>query len=211
MIRQLTSALADLTVYVLPASQKPWGAAMKEELRYIQRPGEALVYASGCIWAATLTRIRSFDTLFGGMLWLLAAATLVFASLQLSCAIRGLAALSGGPDGLYTAMISSHGQKSELVTKYESARPFIVFSFFVLAIGHLILAWLLIQGQVRRFAFVWLSTFVIATISVAIQLSILWDASSIPSEFHGLLVQGLALSLLLTWSDGRHLQSRKSK
>jgi hypothetical protein len=112
--------------------------------------------------------------------------------------MRGIAVLLGAPDGMRDALIE-HGADVALIASYEAARPMVVGCFVALGFAQLATAWFLSQRQVGRFLAAWATALIIAGLAVVIQLSIIWEVEGVPSEFHGLLIQAIAVPALLAW------------
>jgi hypothetical protein len=188
---------------VLPSRYREWGRAMKAELLHIGDDRAALDHARGCLVAALRERGRDFETRFAAGLWAAALIGALFASFHMLCATRGIAVLAGAPDGFRAALVRG-GASMELLTSYESARPIVIASLVGLAFAHLAGAVFLASGHLGRFLYAWVAAAAFAILAVAIQLSIVWTADSLPSEFAPFLLQSTLLVPLLLWSRGRH-------
>lgn len=207
MMRQFAIALCDIATFVLPVGRKPWGNAMAAELVHMDDRA-AFAFACGCMLTAARERARDFDTRFVAGLWSVSTVTGLFAILQIMCAVRGVRTLFGGPDGMRDALLRNYGAGSSLIATYELARPIVIGSFFLLSFAHIAAALFLLRAQLRRFLIAWFVAMLIAIVTVAIQLSIFWNLDGLPLEFHALLIQAVALSALLAWSDGRHIHGK---
>jgi hypothetical protein len=82
--------------------------------------------------------------------------------------------------------------------------PFVIACLFALGFAHLGASYFLLRREWRRFLIAWCGALVAAIVAVAVQLSVVWNADGLPSEFFALLVQAVALPILLLWSNGRH-------
>ena len=203
MSGRLAASLCDLAIRILPARRDRWGEAMKAELAYIDEAGPAMAHASGCLVAAAKARALDFDTRFAAALWSVAGITAGFAAFHLSCAARGVAALTGGRDGFLEALVRG-GAGPELVASYRSAMPVVICCFIFLGLAHGAAAWWLVRRDFERFLVAWSAALGFAAAAVFIQLSVVWTPIGLPSESWGLLVQAVALPVLLLWSRGRH-------
>lgn len=209
MSARLPLALCALARLVLPARRKLWGDAMRVELAHIDDPRSAMRHAGGCVVAAVRERAHDFDSRFAAGLWVVALASAAFALFHLACAARGVRVLLGGHDGFLEALIRS-GADGQILASYTGARPLVIACFAGLGLAHLAAAFLLFRMELRRFLFAWSAALLIATVAVAVQLSIVWSADGLPSEYFALLVQATAVPLLLFWSNGRHHLRGKS-
>jgi hypothetical protein len=196
--------LCDIAGRVLPARRKHWGEAMRVELAYMDDPRSAMRHAGGCVLAAVRERALDFDSRFAAGLWSVALASAAFAVFRLACAARGVGVLLGGHDDFREALVRG-GADARTLAGYEGARPVVIAGFVALGLAHLVAAFLLFRVDLRRFLLAWAATLLIATLAVAIQLSIVWSLDGLPSEYFALLVQAVAVPLLLFWSNGRHL------
>lgn len=175
---------------------------MLVELSHVENNRAALTFESGCLLAALRERVRDADTQIRAALWSIAIVTALYAAFQLTCATRGLAVLLGAPDGMRDAFVQQ-GVTPAVMARYEAARPIVVGCFFALGMAQLATAWFLSRRQIRLFVTAWSIALLIAGIAVALQLSIVWNVQGLPSEFHALLVQAVAVPTLLVWSDGQ--------
>ncbi len=201
MTRRLAALLNAASLRVLPSSRREWGEAMSAELAYIDDRA-ALVHAGHCVVAAFGERVRDFETRFSAALGLVAMATVVFALTQLECAMRGVQVLLGRSDGML-ALLIDHGAGPQRVALYQTTRPLVVTCFLLLGAIQLLGAWLLLRRRWRPFLVVWGAALAVAVCAVWLQLRVVWSLDGVPSEFNGVLVQAVCLSLILAWSNGR--------
>lgn len=202
MKRRLAAAICRAASRLLPDRRQGWADAMLAELAHADDDRDALVFAAGCLFAAMHERVHDIDSRYVAGLWSLAIATALFAVLQLECAARGIATLFGARDGMHDALIQ-HGASAALLENYTAARPVVIAGFVALGCLQLAGAWFLSRGQLHRFLAASGTALVIATTVVAIQLSIVWTLNGVPSEFHALLMQAVALPALLAWFHRR--------
>ncbi len=208
MTRRLPRILCTVATHLLPASRRSWADGMIAELAYVDDDRAALRFACGCLLAAVRERARDADTHVIAGLWTIAVATAFYAVVQLACAVRGVAVLFGARDGMRDALLR-HGAPSTVIASYEAARPAVVGCFLALGIAQLATAWFLSRGQIRPFATAWCIALMIAGLAVAIQLSIIPASAGVPSEFHTLLMQAVAVPALLVWLHRRQHHPRE--
>ena len=207
MRRRLAIGLCAAACRVLPAARRPWADAMIAELPHADSDRAALAFAGGCLLAALRERSRDIDTRFARGLWSIAVVTALFAILRLACAARGIEVLLGARDGMHDAL-AARGAGPALIASYEAARPLVIGCFLALGCAQIAAAWFLSRGQFHRFLVAWCVALVVASTAVAIQLSIVWTLDGVPSEFHALLVQAVAVPALFAWL--RRQQSRSA-
>lgn len=205
MMRHLAVALCEAAGRLLPATRKRWADAMIVELSHADDDRDALAFGAGCLHAALRERARDLDTRFAAGLWSIAVFTALFAVLRLECAARGIAVLLGARDGMRD-LLAVQGASLALLARYDFARPAVTGCFVILGCAHLAGGWFLGQGQVRRFMAAWCVALVVAAFAVAVQLSVFWQLDGVPSEFHALLVQAIAVPALLAWFHRRQSQ-----
>ncbi len=202
--QQLALALCHLASRTLPLARRQWGDAMIADLAAADEDQQALAYAGGCLRAAIAERCRDFDTRFAAALWSVALVTGLFAMIHLVCAAHGVAVLLGAPDGMLTSLRQSDGMSAATIARYEAARPFVIGCFFTLGFVQAAAGWFLVRADFKRFLWAWCAAAIVAAVAVTIQLSVIWTADGVPSEFYALLVQAAAIPALLLWSNGRH-------
>lgn len=176
---------------------------MVAELSQTEGDRAALSFAGGCLLAAMRERAHDADTHLKAGLWSIVIVTTLYAVDRLVCAGRGIAVLLGAPDGMREALLR-HGITPAAMASYEMARPIVVGCFLALACAQFASAWFLSRGQIRAFAIAWLVALLSACIAVVVQLSVFWDVEGLPSEFHTLLLQALAVPALVAWSHHQH-------
>jgi hypothetical protein len=201
--RRFAIALCDLAGSVLPSECRQWRHAMRAELDHIADERDALEHAGGCVAAALGQRARDFDTRFTAGLWSAALVGAIFAAIHILCAARGIAVLRGAPDGFLDSLVRG-GADAGLIASYERARPIVIAGLLGLGLTHLAGMAFLVRRDLRRFAYAWCAAVLIAILAVAIQLSVVWSADTLPSEFVAPLLQSGLLLMLLHWSRGRH-------
>lgn len=208
MMRRVAYALGDIASRLLPKALRAWGDAMIAEIGHADADRAALGFAIGCVVAALRARVFDAETRFSAGLWSIALLTAFFAVLRFECAVNGVRVLLGAPDRMEEALLQ-HGATRSLIAHYQAGRPFVILCFLALGCMGLIAAWFLSRRDYRRFLSAWCAAFFVAVVAVAIQLSIVWSAPGLPSEFHPLLMQAIAVPALLAWSQTRREHARR--
>ena len=202
MMRRLPLILCHVASRLLPARRRSWADGMLAELSYADDARAALSFAVGCLLAALRERLRDADTHIIAALWTIAVITAFYALVRLACAVRGVAVLFGARDGMLDALLR-HQAPPTVLAGYETARPIVIGCFLALGFAQFATAWFLSRRQFRSFATAWCIALLIAGVAVAIQLSIIPSGAGVPSEFHALLMQAVAVPALLVWSHRR--------
>lgn len=208
MMQRLPHILCNVALRLLPRSRRSWADGMIAELWHADGDRAALAFASGCLLAALRERVCDAHTHSIVCLWTIAVTTAFYAVIQLVCAAHGVAVLFGARDGMRDALLR-HGASSTVMANYDVARPIVVGCFLALGAAQLATAWFLSRGQVRLFASAWCIALVIAGMAVGIQLSIVPNGAGVPSEFHALLMQAVAVPALLIWLRRRQRHSQE--
>jgi hypothetical protein len=87
-LRIIATALARGSAALLPAGRSEWGAAMEAEANAIEKPGAALVFAAGCLWAASKERMLTMKFALKAAWWLPLAMMAALAVAASTSAIR---------------------------------------------------------------------------------------------------------------------------
>lgn len=209
MRRRLALALCGIARTMLPARQRPWADAMIAELPHAENDATALAYAGGCLIGALRERLRDDATQLVAGLWAIALVTGYCAVSQIACAARGIGVLMGARDNMLQALLAN-GASPAMIAGYQAARPTVIICFIILGGAQLAAAWFLSAQQLHRFAVTWCVALVAASVAVIIQLSIVPGADGVPSEFHALLLQAVALPALLFWCHFRQGRSGRT-
>jgi hypothetical protein len=198
MIRRLARKLGDVAAAMLPGARRAWGEAMAAEIETIAGDWEAARFAAGCVVAGLKARASDFDTQFAAGLGTLALASAAFAMFHIRLAWGGAEILLGRRDAFYETLWRSD---PTVASAYRTAIPIVAFCFLLLGLIHLRGAYLLARGRLREFAFVWCAALAVATLAVAIQLSVVWTLDGVPNEFFALMLQSLGVPALLIWKE----------
>lgn len=132
--------------------RRDWALAMQGEFQSAIEDGHALRFATGCLIAAWRQMPAQEQGRFVIANYALALGMFVpMAVLQLEF-VAGLPFLSLGPSGLYAMLTPDSVQGPFLIHAYSSAIPVLVALWTLLGIGHLRLAWLLLERDWSRVA-----------------------------------------------------------
>ena len=126
--------------------RQTWSRAMEAEYQVAAAQGEALSFAAGCLLAAWREMLASAQGRF--VLTSYAAALFIMvpmAAIEIGCAIFGLPYLYTDQRGLAGALLIGGSHEALLRETYLSAVPALAFAQLVAGIGHLRLAWSLVD------------------------------------------------------------------
>ncbi|HVJ03406.1 MAG TPA: hypothetical protein VM662_14585 [Sphingomonas sp.] len=147
----LARAVMALAVCCMGESRREWALAMQVEFEAAAAEGRPLRFAFGCLaaaWREMLTREegRFVLTNYAMVLGLM----LPMAALQIGCALLGLPYLYAGQDGLRGALLDGGAQEALLRSVYQAAVPSLALLLLLLGIGHLRIAWAMLEGDWSR-------------------------------------------------------------
>lgn len=149
-------AMMALAACCLGESRREWAAAMQAEHEAAAADGRSLSFAAGCLaaaWRGMLTReegrfiLTSYALALGLMI--------PMATVQIGSALFGFPYLYPGEGGLSGALLV--GAEHELILRrtYQAAVPALALLLLLLGIGHLCIAWAILErdwARVRRLA-----------------------------------------------------------
>ncbi|PLR25019.1 hypothetical protein SGCZBJ_12330 [Caulobacter zeae] len=150
----LAERLLDHAAAVLPAAQRDWAAGMKAELSAIDAPGEAVVFAAGCVLAAYRRRIDPMRIalvsarLFVAALAMLAAA---FHVLPTSYWLLVLADLKlSGMEGWAGRLGMFRGASAEqAIDGLLQFQPWNIMLTLIMGFSFAAAAWFVVKGRMR--------------------------------------------------------------
>lgn len=153
-----------LAVCCLCQSRRAWSAAMRAEFEVAVEDGHALSFALGCFATACRELVTREEGCFTLTTYTLVLGVMLpMAALQTGCALFGLPYLYPGRTGLSGAVLDGRVQEGFLRGVYQSAVPSLTLIVLLLGIGHLCVAWAMLEGnwgRVRRLALLGLATMV---------------------------------------------------
>jgi hypothetical protein len=139
-----------LAARCLGEGRREWAHAMRVELEVAERDGRPLAFAFGCLTAAWRNMPLQEEGRFALANHALALGLLIpMAGLQFEC-VAGVPYLSLG--GLYAMLTPGSAEEPFLIHAYSSAVPIMLGLWLLLAMGHLRLAWLLLERDWARVA-----------------------------------------------------------
>ncbi|MDV3455615.1 hypothetical protein RZN05_01360 [Sphingomonas sp. HF-S4] len=146
MRMSVSRAVMALAICALGESRREWARAMRVEFDAAAEDGRPLLFALGCLAAAgreLLTREEGRFVLTNYALAL--GLMLPMAALQIGCALLGLPYLYGGQGGLRGALIDGGTQELLLRSVYQAAVPSLSLLLLLVGIGHLRIAWAMLE------------------------------------------------------------------
>jgi hypothetical protein len=142
----VSRAIMALALCCLDESRREWSAAMSVEFEAALADGKPLPFAAGCLtaaWRELLTREkgRFFLTNYALVLGVM----IPMAALQIGCALFGLPYLYPGQHGLSGALLEGSAHEALLRSVYQAAIPSITLLQLLIGLGHLRIAWVMLN------------------------------------------------------------------
>lgn len=150
----LSRAIMAVAVCCLDESRREWAAAMQAEFETAVGEGKPLAFAIGCLaaaWREMLTRKQGRFTVTNYALAL--GLMIPMAALQIGSALFGLPYLYPGQDGLRGALLEGAAHEVLIRGTYQAAVPSLALLLLLLGLGHLRIAWAMLErdwGRVTR-------------------------------------------------------------
>ncbi|MEH3159671.1 MAG: hypothetical protein PGN08_12520 [Sphingomonas taxi] len=146
MTMLLSRAIMTLAKACMGDDRRDWSLAMQAEYEVAAADGQALSFASGCLLAAWRQMLMSAQGRFTMTNYAIALGIMIpMAALQIGCAVFGLPYLYPGQHGLAGAMLVGGSHEALLRSIYLGAVPSLALIQMVTGIGHVRLAWLLVE------------------------------------------------------------------
>ncbi|MBN2972525.1 hypothetical protein JW805_10895 [Roseomonas aeriglobus] len=146
MIDRLSRGLLRLATTSLRERRGAWADAMEAEADAAKDDGRLLSFAAGCLVAAGREAIECAQGRFILTNYLLVLVLLLpMATVQIGCALFGLPYLYPGDGGLAGAVTEGSAHEPLLRSLYQAAVPSLALAQLVTGVGHVRLAWALLE------------------------------------------------------------------
>jgi hypothetical protein len=142
----VSRALMAMAICCMDEGRRDWSAAMLAEFETAVTEGKPLSFATGCLtaaWREMLTREKGHFVLMNYGLVL--GVMIPVAALQIGCALFGLPYLYPGQRGLSGALLEGGAHEVLLRSVYQAAIPALALLQMLIGLGHLRLAWLMLN------------------------------------------------------------------
>jgi len=139
-------ALMALTACCLDEGRREWARAMQAEFGAAVEDGKPLRFACGCLAAAARELVTRAEGRFVLTSYALALGLMLpMAALQIGCAVLGLPYLYAGHGGLGGALVAGGAQEALMRGVYQAAVPSLSLLLLLVGIGHLRIAWAMLE------------------------------------------------------------------
>jgi hypothetical protein len=144
-------AVLAIAVCGLDESRRQWGRAMQAEFETAVEDGKPLRFAMGCLAAASRELVTRAEGRFTLTSYVVAIGLLLpMAALQIGCAVFGLPYLYAGQDGLRGALAGGGAQEALMRGVYQAAVPSLSLLLLLVGVGHIRIAWAMLNRDWPR-------------------------------------------------------------
>lgn len=184
----------------MPSDRLDWGRAMRAELDEAVLGDRPMRFALGCLAAAVLQMPRHHAGRFAIARHALSLGMIVpIAVFHLGCALSGARLMLSSSDH-YAARLAAGGASGRAAAEaYLAAAPALTLLLLLLALAHLRIAWIILDGQWRRAGGLWLVAAGLAATIVAIIAAIDPGLRGSAIQFAALAIELVAIPVLATW------------
>ena len=201
-------ALMSLTTCCLGEDRREWALAMEGEFEVAVEKGEPLAFAAGCLIAAWGEMPRHEEGRLVLANYILALGLLIpMGFLQFACAI-GFPNLFTAQNGPYRMLFDGSAQGLFLADAQLTARPALVLIWLLLGIGHLRLAWVLVERDWARVIDVG-AAIAATTVTILIFSGVLlFDVPSLIPQAAALAIELSLILVMARWQRAFSLTDR---
>jgi hypothetical protein len=193
-------AVMALAAASLSESRREWSRAMRMEFETAAEEGKPLRFAIGCLTAAWRELVTREEGRFLLTSYVLALGLMLpMAALQIGCAVIGLPYLYPGQTGLRGALLQGGAQEALLGGVYQAAVPSLSLLLLLLGLGHLRIAWAMLDRdwpRVRRTAMLALAA---AATLVLFMATLFLDGRQAMLQAAVLAIELATLSVVVRW------------
>jgi hypothetical protein len=196
----VSRAVMALAVCCLGESRRQWSMAMQAEFETAVAEGTPLLFSTGCLTAAWREMLTSEQGCFALTNYGLVLGLMIpMAALQIGCALFGLPYLYPSQAGLAGALLEGGTHELLLRGVYQAAIPSLALVQLLLALGHLRIAWMMLERNwrgVTRFGTLTLA----AAATLIIFMSVIFlDCTQALLQAGILAIELAAVSMVARW------------
>lgn len=204
----MTSGVAHIVMAVatrcLRHDRGEWGQAMWAEFGEAVEDRNSLAFALGCLMMAWRQMPSHDEGRFILSNHALALGLIVpIATFHLGCALSGFRVMVLDHDQYHALLAAGGAHDRVLADAYHAATPMLTVLLLLLALAHLLIAWVVLDRQWRRAAIIWLFAAAIAAALVGIIATTLPSASGIAIQLMALAIELITIPLLAAWQTKR--------
>jgi hypothetical protein len=196
----IARAVMALAVASLSESRRQWSLAMQMEFETAVEEGKPLLFAIGCLTAAWREMVTREEGRFLLTSYALALGLMLpMAALQIGCAVTGLPYLYPGQTGLRGALLQGGAQEALLRGVYQAAVPSLSLLLLLLGLGHLRIAWAMLDRDWSRVQRTGMLTLAAAATLVIFMSTLFLDGRQAMLQAAVLAIELATLSVVARW------------
>ena len=196
----MSRAVMALAIACLGEHRREWARAMQAEFDAAAEDGKPLMFALGCLAASWRAMPTHEEGRFVLTNYALALGLMVpMAVLQIGCAVLGFPYLYPGQDGLRGALMSGGAQELVLRGVYQAAVPSLTALLLLLGLGHLRIAWVMLERDWSRVTSVGTRIMAAAATLIIFMTALFLDSSQAVLQTAVLAIELAVLFLLARW------------
>lgn len=193
-------AMMALAASCLGESRREWSAAMQAEFESAVTDEDRLSFAMGCLAAAWRGMPACREGRFVLTNYALAIGLMIpMAAVQIGCALLGFPYLFPGKDGLAGAVLEGGEQEALLRGLYQAAVPPLAMLLLLLGVGHLLIAWAMLDRAWNRVARLGALLLAAATTLLIFMTVFFLDSSQALLQTAALAIELAAIAMIARW------------
>jgi hypothetical protein len=196
----IARAVMALAAASLGESRRQWSLAMQVEFETAVEEGKPLRFAIGCLAAAGRELVTREEGRFLLTNYALALGLMLpMSALQIGCAVIGLPYLYPGQTGLRGALLQGGAQEALLRGVYQAAVPSLSLLLFLLGLGHLRIAWAMLDRDWPRVQRTGMLALAAAATLVLFMATLFLDGRQAMLQAAVLAIELATLSVVIRW------------
>jgi hypothetical protein len=193
-------AVMTLAAASLGESRREWALAMQMEFETAVEEGKPLLFATGCLMAAWREMVTREEGRFLLTSYALALGLMLpMAALQIGCAVLGLPYLYPGQTGLGGALLQGGVQEPLLRGAYQAAVPSLSLLLLLVGLGHLRIAWAMLDRDWRRVQRTGMLALAAAATLIIFMATLFLDGRQAMLQAAVLAIELATLSVVIRW------------
>lgn len=199
MTAPLSRALMAVAAACMGERRRDWAMAMQAEFETAADEGNALAFAAGCLAAAWREMLVREEGHFLLTSYALALGLMIpMATLQIGSALLGFPYLYPPGDGLPVPLIEGGGHHHALRNVYMGVPSFALL-MLILGVGHLRLAWVMLERDWSRALRVAIAMFAAVATLVLVMSAFFLDSSRVLLHGGVLAIELATVAMVARW------------
>lgn len=196
----VSRAIMALAVSCIGEHRREWALAMQVEFETAAAEGKPLLFAIGCLMAALRELVTHEEGRFVLTNYALALGLMIpMAALQIGCAVLGLPYLYAEQDGLRGALAAGGAPEIAMRSVYQAAVPSLALLLLLLGVGHLRIAWVMLERDWSRVTRMGTLTLAAAATLVIFMGALFLDGTQALLQAAVLAIELATVSMVARW------------